>query len=402
MAELNRGHGALQEAAKLYAKSLELRPTLDGYRGLVATYRELGDGDQLLDALGRVTMELETLDPIDQELQEIVGDRDQLQSLLALARVRLAKDKSAARGIAAACGLMAIDARLFEVADEFFEKLDVTKELSGVLASWGLELLLADENRRAAAVFRQAIDSKIAGKDEALLRYYLAGALQLSGKTEEGLEAARRAASLGQGVPAFKLRPAWILFHAGRYDEAEQAYAAWLKVFGDNYSGSGMRDTVREVRYVMSSICVARERHDDASEWLEQILDEFPGDVGAMNDLGYLMVDRGQWLDRAFRMIQRAVEAEPENAAYRDSLGWAFYRLGKYDQAIAQLQKAAASNAPDPLILEHLGDAYVAAGKESAAVESWQRALGSLESAPNVKLRESIQAKLKKYVTESK
>jgi Flp pilus assembly protein TadD len=153
----------------------------------------------------------------------------------------------------------------------------------------------------------------------------------------------------------------------------------------------------------MSNICIARERLDEAAEWLEQMLDEFPQDVGVMNDLGYLLVDQGHSLEHALRMIRRAVEAEPHNAAYRDSLGWAYYRLGQYDVAIAELKTAVSVDNPDPIILDHLGDAHLAGGDPTAAKETWQRALASLDAAgPNEELKNSIQAKLRLRTTESK
>ena len=102
------------------------------------------------------------------------------------------------------------------------------------------------------------------------------------------------------------------------------------------------------------------DRHDDAEEWLEQVLDEFPDDPGAHNDLGYLWADRGVHLQRALRMTRRACQSEPDNVAYRDSYGWALFRVGKYDEAVAQLRKAAAVDEPDGVILDHLGDALCA------------------------------------------
>ncbi len=76
-----------------------------------------------------------------------------------------------------------------------------------------------------------------------------------------------------------------------------------------------------------------------------------------MNDLGYLWADENRHLSRAMKMIRKAVEAEPDNGAYRDSLGWVLYRLGRYEEAIAELEKAA-ERQPDGVIFDHLGDAY--------------------------------------------
>jgi Flp pilus assembly protein TadD len=88
------------------------------------------------------------------------------------------------------------------------------------------------------------------------------------------------------------------------------------------------------------------------------VLDEFPDDPGALNDLGYLWTEQGKNLQWARQMIQKAVDSEPENAAYLDSLGWAYYQLGQYAEAVQWLEKAAAGDEPDGVILDHLGDAY--------------------------------------------
>jgi len=74
-------------------------------------------------------------------------------------------------------------------------------------------------------------------------------------------------------------------------------------------------------------------------------------------------------------MVRRAVEGDPDNAAYRDSLGWALYRLGRIPEAVQVLEKAAAGDDPDGVILDHLGDAYLRAGRRADAVAAWQRAV---------------------------
>jgi tetratricopeptide (TPR) repeat protein len=72
-------------------------------------------------------------------------------------------------------------------------------------------------------------------------------------------------------------------------------------------------------------------------------------------------------------MTKKAVEEEPDNAAYRDSLGWALFQLGRTREALVELEKAAAKEA-DPTVLEHLGDAYRAAAEPAKAKDAWRRA----------------------------
>ena len=116
-----------------------------------------------------------------------------------------------------------------------------------------------------------------------------------------------------------------------------------------------------------------KHRLPEAEEWLQQVLDEYPDDVAACNDLGYLWADQGTHLERALKMIRHAVEAEPNNAAYRDSLGWVLYRLGRYPAAVVELEKAAAKE-PAAEVLDHLGDARFKAGQREKANLAWRHA----------------------------
>ena len=78
-------------------------------------------------------------------------------------------------------------------------------------------------------------------------------------------------------------------------------------------------------------------------------------------------------------MIEKAVASDPKNMAYRDSLGWALYRLGRADEAVAELQAAASVEQPDGVILDHLGDALAKSGNTAAAVDAWTRSAAAFE-----------------------
>ena len=211
----------------------------------------------------------------------------------------------------------------------------------------------------------------------------------MAGKTDHGLAAAKKAAALAakqQGgilptkrrtakeeLPRYQSREGWILYHAKRYDEAVKVYQELMDKYAKDYSSGEIRKTLRETRLILSNIAVLRGDIKTSEEWLQQVLDEFPDDSSALNDLGYLWADQGKHLQRALRMIRKAVEQEPENAAYRDSLGWVLFRLGKTAEALPELEKAAAAE-PDPTVLEHLGDACQAAGQSAKAKTYWNKA----------------------------
>jgi tetratricopeptide (TPR) repeat protein len=96
----------------------------------------------------------------------------------------------------------------------------------------------------------------------------------------------------------------------------------------------------------------------------------------ACNYLGYMWADHNMNLDEAETMIKRALEIEPNNASYLDSLGWVEFRKGMFDQALGNLLSAAkTADHDDPVIFEHIGDAYFKLNRLSEALESWQKAL---------------------------
>jgi tetratricopeptide (TPR) repeat protein len=109
-------------------------------------------------------------------------------------------------------------------------------------------------------------------------------------------------------------------------------------------------------------------------ETFEEVIARSPDYDQALNYLGYMLADRGERLEYAHRLIERAVTISPDNAAYLDSYGWVLYRLGNYDQALVHLQKAVTLG-DDSVIFDHLGDVYQAVGDAQQARTWWERAL---------------------------
>jgi len=100
-----------------------------------------------------------------------------------------------------------------------------------------------------------------------------------------------------------------------------------------------------------------------------------PQSAAALNYLGYMNVDRGVKLDESLNYIKQALTFDPNNPAYLDSLGWAYFKLGKYDLAEENLNKAAVHMGSDPTVQEHLGDLYQKTGRLKLAAIHWDRAV---------------------------
>lgn len=100
-----------------------------------------------------------------------------------------------------------------------------------------------------------------------------------------------------------------------------------------------------------------------------------PDEPRLLNELGYTWVDRGENLDKALEMIQRAVAGAPETGYILDSLAWAYYRLGRFPEAVAPQEKASLLMPLDPIVTDHLGDIYWQVGRKREAMFQWRRAL---------------------------
>ncbi len=110
-----------------------------------------------------------------------------------------------------------------------------------------------------------------------------------------------------------------------------------------------------------------------------------------LNYLGYSWADQGKKLDESLALIEKAVALKPDDGYIVDSLGWVFYKMGKYENAVAELEKAVELVPYDSTINEHLGDAYWQVGRKNEARFQWQRAMNNTKDE---KLKASLQAKI--------
>ena len=110
-----------------------------------------------------------------------------------------------------------------------------------------------------------------------------------------------------------------------------------------------------------------------------------PKHAEAYNYVGYMYAERGQNLDEAIELINKALALEPDNGYFIDSLGWAFYQQGRFPDALRELKRAVDKAKEDPVIFEHLGDAYLKNGYDEDAVTAWEKALQLDPAADGVK-----------------
>lgn len=196
-----------------------------------------------------------------------------------------------------------------------------------------------------------------------------AGALKSQGKTDAAIEALQALARTHGDIQRVQFALADILRDAERFDEAKDAYTAAIEIG----KAVGKEDWVL---YFYRGIC-----HEQSKDWasaeadFRQALALNAKQPQVLNYLGYGLVDRGEKLDEALGMIEKAVAADPEQGYIIDSLAWAYFKLGRYADALQPMEKASLLEPVDPIVTDHLGDVYWKNDRKLEARFQWHRAL---------------------------
>jgi len=140
-------------------------------------------------------------------------------------------------------------------------------------------------------------------------------------------------------------------------------------------------DSEKEQVYYMRGVSLERQKKYEQSEAaFRKVLEMNPKNALALNYLGYTLADRNVRLEEAYDLIKRAVDLDPDNGAYLDSLGWVYFRQGKLDDARGLLERAL-DRMQDPTVHDHLGDVYLKLGKTKEAIAQWQDSLREFQKA---------------------
>ncbi len=160
------------------------------------------------------------------------------------------------------------------------------------------------------------------------------------------------------------------------YEQAATFYSRAIEMIGEP-------SAEHWIYFYARGICYERiKQWAKAEPDFEKALELNAGQAAVMNYLGYSWVDQNMNLEKAMDLIREAVNLEPNNGYYVDSLGWAHYKLGEYDDAVEQLEKAVELRPEDPVLNDHLGDAYWQVGRKREARFQWSYAL-TLEPEPD-------------------
>lgn len=150
------------------------------------------------------------------------------------------------------------------------------------------------------------------------------------------------------------------------------------------------------VLFLRGALSERQKHYDPAENFFRQALDLDPSNAMVLNYLGYMLADKGSKLPEALTMVRKAVEQEPMNGAYLDSLGWTYFKLGQYELAEENLRRAVERDQTDPTVHEHLGDLYEKTGRVRLAAAQWQLSLTEYAHSAAADVESSDVAKLQK------
>ena len=129
------------------------------------------------------------------------------------------------------------------------------------------------------------------------------------------------------------------------------------------------------ILFLLGAMLEQSDRFAAAERAFRQVIDQDPEHAQALNYLGYMLADRGERLDESVALIARAVEKDPHNGSYLDSLGWAYYKLDRLDLAEPPLRAASDQLQRNSVVQDHLGDLLNRLQRYAEAIDAWRRAL---------------------------
>ena len=202
-----------------------------------------------------------------------------------------------------------------------------------------------------------------------------AEALRRSGKTPQAIEVLEQLARSHGDLAVVHSTLGDIL-------RAEEDYEAAITSYDKALDRTSEGARARWALYYARAIAKERSGDWEGSEAdFRAALTLNPEQPQVLNYLGYSLVEQERNLDEALEMIERAVAASPESGYIVDSLGWVFYRLGRYSEAVGQMERAVELEPVDPVVNDHLGDVYWAVGRKREAEFQWRRALSFVDKS---------------------
>ncbi|MCD4805574.1 MAG: tetratricopeptide repeat protein [Desulfobacterales bacterium] len=355
--------GKIVDAEKEFLKTLDLEPDLEEAKfELIKLYKSMGEEQKTIEIYKEILKRNSNNIRAALELgllyykNGMIKDSDNLFNDLA---AKSLSDSEVIREVAQ----IYLDKKKYNDAIIVIEgMLKSLPGSSGIHYAAGMAYNAINDKETAIAHFKQVpTDSK----------FYKNAVIQISflyrelGKIREAINFLE---NLIKNVPD---KPELMLYLASFYEENEEFYKAEkvlkkaIKIDPDNI----------EFHFRLGVVYDMWDKKEAAIESMKTVISLDPHNANALNYVGYIYAELGINLDEAERLIKEALKHSPDDGYITDSLGWVYYRKGRYKDALKLLKKAVDLAPDDPTILEHLGDVYLKTTNKKKALKFYERSL---------------------------
>jgi predicted Zn-dependent protease len=247
-------------------------------------------------------------------------------------------------------------------------------------------------------------------------RYYLASVYAATGRRKEAVDELAKIKSGDEIFVKSRIFAAFVLRQDGQLNKAEQVVREALDKEKDNkkvlsylililrdakkfsaaeelLKKSIEKDPTNDKLYFQYAIVLNDLKNKKlARQTMEKVVELNPKNSDALNFIAYGLVESGQDLDRAKKLIDQALEIKPDDGYYLDTLGWLYYTKKDYDQSQETLARAVKLSGDDTVIMQHYGDALVAVDRVDDAVAVYKSALERARNSPDAEKDPELKA----------
>jgi tetratricopeptide (TPR) repeat protein len=376
LGDLLRAANNSPEAEKAFQAALKADPNnADALKSLAKLYLDMGDTKSAIEKLKAATDKSpseETLADLGGAYAEMGKHKEAIEAFRQAFEMAPDNDKIAR---ALAEEYLAVNPPQLDEAQKIYERLAAANRREPTFPLRLSEIYRAQHDlvkARAAADRAKQLDP-----ENVPVRMNDGILLEAEGKLDEAIAVYQSLADeLGRSPSSDEIRKGRleILEQIARACENGKRWAEMAKTLDESEKLATSNEEKASV-YFMRGAMLERQKQFEASEkQFRKVLDLDPKHADALNYLGYMLADRNLRLDEASQLIKKALEIQPDNPAFLDSMGWVYFRQGKYTEAQGLLERALEHMA-DPTVHDHLGDVYAKQGRTKEAIVEWQASL---------------------------
>lgn len=355
----------LSEGIKFYQKALSINSAYEpAYIGIARVYEIQGRDQEAVEVYQHILMRVNSGNPeAGARLIQLLKRNKQYDAALELLG-RLSRNSPGNLDISLQRALILAEKRDFSGAIKML--LPVLEGRPEDLRLYLYLSTLYEENKeieRAIATLRTVLDKDPDAYDihirlASLLFYKLQ-------KVEKALFESSRARKIDPARPEAYLFSGLILQNEKRYSEASEVLL----------EGIAVNPSVTDLHFQLGAVFDKLNRFDEMVQSMKKTIELDPKHANALNYLGYTYAEKGIRLDEAVDLIHRALAVRPTDGYFIDSLGWALYKKGEFQEALTLLQKAVSLVPEDPVVHEHLGEIYLKNNQIDEARDAWRRSI---------------------------